>query len=209
MGKTYEKADNGIEEEVRAIIARFYPELKEAGITISLMIVEDRDNEGALKDEPALLLHGTPAAAIVKKNSLKDRAEGKADASIFIDGNRWNDWADGTRTAILHHEIHHLALVREGGLETGPVVLDALGRPCLFLRRHDFEVGWFHKIAEIYGDASLEVQQAKAFADEKGQLYFGWSVPPDHAVESAKTPRKPSPAKPPPPPPPPPVAFRD
>lgn len=59
-----------------------------------------------------------------------------------------------------------------------------LGRPVLKIRLHDQQHGWFDEIARRHGDASIEVQQAKAFADSSGQTYFGWAAPPAGSVEA-------------------------
>lgn len=61
---------------------------------------------------------------------------------------------------------------------------DDLGRPVLKIRLHDQQHGWFDEIARRHGDASIEVQQAKAFADSSGQTYFGWAAPPAGSVEA-------------------------
>ncbi len=184
MPITYEKPDDFVIEEVERLEQAHFPDLLEAFVTIGALVKVSRGRDGELTEGPCLKLHGSPAAAVVKINSLKDRAEKKPDATITIDGNTWEEHADSTKTAILHHELHHLIVCRKGD-QKSPIMLDAVGRPKLVMRPHDFEVGWFHDIAGIYGDASLEVQQAKAFADEHGQLYFGWEEPPKRAVESA------------------------
>jgi hypothetical protein len=47
-----------------------------------------------------------------------------------------------------------------------------LDRPKLTLRRHDFQAGWFHEIAQRHGEASPEVRSAKQLMAGTGQLYF-------------------------------------
>lgn len=46
--------------------------------------------------------------------------------------------------------------------------------PGLKMRRHDFQVGWFHEIAERHGKESIELMQAQQLFDERGQLYFAF-----------------------------------
>src|SRR5690606_5222802 len=127
-------------------------------------------------------VNGYPAAAMVKINSYRDRVEGKADATIFIDADEWEGLDDPRREALIDHELQHLEVKRDP--DTGAPLSDDAGRPKLKIRKHDHQYGWFDVIAERHGDASYEVRQAKAFADRHGQTYFGWAKPPDRGVES-------------------------
>ena len=49
---------------------------------------------------------------------------------------------------------------------------DAQGRPKIKLRKHDFQVGWFHEIARRHGEHSVEVRQCRELVSEQGQTYL-------------------------------------
>lgn len=155
------------------VMERFHKPLADIPITVTLMVVEDVDKEGARTGKPALKLHGAPSAAIVKINSLKDRVEGKSDATIFLDGEHWGQASEAEKVAILDHELYHLIEQRD---EDGNLIADDAGRPKLKMRPHDFQVGWFHAIAERHGPHAVETQQMQELAKEKwvqGVLNFG------------------------------------
>jgi hypothetical protein len=86
-----------------------------------------------------------------------------------VPGDRWNHWDEDQQNALIDHEVTHISLVIN---RKGILTLDDLGRPKLKMRKHDFEVGWFHSIAERYGAASFEVQQARVLQAEAGKFYF-------------------------------------
>ena len=84
------------------VMNRYHKFLADIPITVTVIVVEDVDKEGGRTGKPALKLHGAPAAAIVKINSLKDRVEGKSDATIFLDGEHWGQTSEAEKVAILH-----------------------------------------------------------------------------------------------------------
>lgn len=47
----------------------------------------------------------------------------------------------------------------------------------LKLRKHDYQFGWFTRIAEIHGRFSQERKQAKAMMDMDGQYYWPGIAP--------------------------------
>lgn len=162
---TYEKAKQPLHVLLEAVRAAHHAERLE-GVTFAVLMVHaEVDSTGAPKGF-ALKHHGMPAAAKVRIVSLRDRAHGLADVEIQIDGDRWPKWSKATQRAILDHELTHL--LRGKGE-------DDLGRPKLKIRDHDFQVGWFHEVAERHGKASVEVNQARVLATEYGKVYFGWS----------------------------------
>lgn len=140
----------------------FHRELCEIVATLSLVRVEVCDKDGEVSDEPALKCQGAPAIAVVKINSLKDRVEGKADASIFFDGPRVDGMSDSEKKAVFDHELYHLVAKRD---KDGMPERDDLNRPKLKMRPHDFQVGWFHAVAERHGQNAAESQQLKALVE--------------------------------------------
>ncbi len=170
MPRTFEKLDPGHKILIRLgqMMAAHHQPLSEADVTVDVLLVRNVDAEGECID-PALAHHGYPAAAVVKINSLSDRVEGKADATIKVDGNRWDEWPDARLDAILDHELTHLELkLKEGVLQR-----DDVGRPMLRMRKHDQSYGWFNEIAERHGEDAVEVVQLKeatAYACANGWL---------------------------------------
>lgn len=132
---------------------RWHDDLGKAGVTVSVLTAH-ADEADLEKGKSALRHHGYPAAALVRVNSHKDRVEGKADATILVDGDQWPDWPAERRLAILDHELTHLELV----MKDGAVQRDDCGRPRLRLRKHDFELGGFEAVAERHKRAEIQVE---------------------------------------------------
>lgn len=108
MPTTYHSAEPEARPIVDALLAKHYQDLLDAGVTVGLwFVLAPRDKDGE-PTGPALKFHGYAAAGIVKVNSLKDRAQGKPDATIFLDGDEWQRWSDDRQRAVLDHELYHL-----------------------------------------------------------------------------------------------------
>jgi hypothetical protein len=140
MGITYEKADAGVHRLVRELVDAHHPDLKEAEARITVLVACLRDEDGALLPTSAVKWHGYEAAAVVKVNSLRDRAEGKADATITLDGNSWEKRPAEEQRGVLDHELCHLEVRRDGHNQ---VLADDLGRPRLRLRNADWMLEGF------------------------------------------------------------------
>lgn len=175
MATFYEKCNSDVMELGARIMRAYQPELIEYDVRITYLFASSST------DRPAVSVGGYPCYAKVKIVPLVQRADGRADAEIVIDKLAWESADDVQREAMLAHELWHLDLHRKDGTPQ----FDDAGRPKLKMRKHDVQHGWFHAIADRYGDSSVEVLQAKQFADKHGQLYFGWSAPPDRHIESA------------------------
>lgn len=144
--------------------------LLEAKVNIEfLMAYAPMDNNGNPKGF-AIMKGGFRIMAYARILSLKDRVAGRADAEIVIDGDWWDENSKETakQTALLDHELHHLALK----LADGQFCYDSHGRPKLRMRKHDIEVGWFKVIAERNGSASIERSQAKSIMEASGQYFW-------------------------------------
>ncbi len=128
----------------------------------------DRDDNDKLIGD-ALKHHGVKALSICRNLALKDRAMGRGDAEISLDGDWWEDEAtEAQQEALLDHELHHI----EVRTKDGAVLTDDLQRPLLRLRPHDFQFGWFKIIAARHQLSSQECIQARAIADDAGQLFW-------------------------------------
>lgn len=165
MPTTYRPAPKEVGKLLDLVMSDDFPELAEVGVTVLLQFA---DNE----EPPALKLHGYPCFAIVRVVNLKDRAAGLADCRIAIDAGAWEEHDDDDwRKALLSHEMEHVELVRDA---QGKVKEDALGRPKLKLRPHDFNVGGFDRTIEKYGRQAIEATQYIDLHNRMTQLKFPW-----------------------------------
>ncbi len=165
MNKTYLRASVDVLKVCQSIIDEHYQELRSARLTVEALTVHtDKDTE------EALTLRGRPCFAIIRKTNTKERTAGRADAEITIDREKYADMSERQRRALLHHELNHLEVCYDKDDE---IKRDTAGRPVLTIREHDYEVGWFHNIAALYGADSIEVRQARTLLQGKlGQTYF-------------------------------------
>jgi hypothetical protein len=149
MGRTYSEPDAATLAMAADVMAVHHQRLIDAEVTVCYRMVHaPRDKKGEPKG-PALKVHGVQAAGSVRINSLKDRSQGLADATVLLDGDRWDDWPEQTQRALLSHELTHLE-------PTGAV--DDLGRPKLEMRQHDADVGVFFGVMETFLEAALDTQ---------------------------------------------------
>lgn len=179
MSTTYREAGDLIKALADKVMQQSHPELVKDHVTISTIIASRESEEEG--DMVALRLHGLPVAAKTSITSLADRARGIADAKLMIDNYAWSRLSDARKLALLDHELEHLALrtikpTKKNHYASG-TKFDDLGRPCLKIRPHDWEITGFQAVAERHGDSSIEAMQFAAFRDEHGQLnMFGPSV---------------------------------
>jgi hypothetical protein len=168
---TYQKAPAEVREMAEHILEEFasYKPILEAKVKIDFLFAYAEVSEDGESKGYALTKHGIRALGITRKLGLKDRAMGRGDAEVCIDGDWWKDATQARQRALLDHELHHLEVKTD---EEGVVLRDDLKRPKLKLRKHDVEVGWFAIVAGRHGGASLEIEQAKALMDSYGQLFW-------------------------------------
>lgn len=160
----YERAPKEINEIAAAILCKYesHKPLLDYRVKIDYILALPEEGECAIK------WHGSRAYGLARILGLKDRAMGRGDAEILIDGEFRKACDAAELEALLDHELHHL----EVQVEDGKMKKDALARPKLKMRKHDFQVGWFHVIAQRHGKNSIEVQQADSLVHSAGQLYF-------------------------------------
>lgn len=161
MGTTFEPCDKSVALLVQDILNTYpeHEELRDAEPKIDLVFASNDD-----PDKRPLKLHGTTAYAIARKIGLKDRAMGRGDCEIAIDLGWWKEAGELERRALLDHELYHFAV------DLGK--RDDLGRPVIWIRKHDFQFGWFKHIAERHGSASVERKQAGLIMMNAGQQFW-------------------------------------
>lgn len=157
--------------------------LVDVGVRTDLVFAyADTDKDG-MPLGPALKQHGVAALGICRIIPAKQRALGRGDAEISLDGDWWRDAPQAQRRALLDHEFHHLQTVPD---KHGQPKFDYLKRPKLRLRKHDFQFGWFVAIAQRHGGNSQECIQARAICDVAGQLFWPEIADLKRAVREAK-----------------------
>lgn len=174
---TFKRAPKATENLLSKVLREHYEELheltkeKKGGLTFDLLEVHaDLDANGEPVGRP-IKHHGTAAYAVIKAVPKADRALGRSDVEIRIDGDAWNELEEEVQEALIDHELYHLVLVRKDGLPSR----DDLGRYRFKMREHDYEFGWFVEVAARRGLASIEVQQAGRMMKKHGQILFGFA----------------------------------
>jgi len=167
---TYERAGQDVLDVVATTMETYHGHLRDAALTTDVLLAYGpKDADGDLVG-PAIKRHGTTCAAQVRIINLRDRVAGRSDVEIMLDGDRIDEWSDEQLAAIIDHELTHLELkVADEGVKR-----DDIERPCLRLREHDHEFGWFDSVARRHGEHAIEVQQARQLLerDELRQLYL-------------------------------------
>lgn len=180
---TYHRAGKDIEQMAASILKQFetHAPILAAKVEIDfVMAFADVDDNGQKKGF-AITHHKRQVFGECRKVKIKDRAMGRGDAEITLDGDWWSTASEAERRALLDHELHHI-VVRE---EMGVAIRDDLGRPKLGLRLHDIELGWFNVIAARNDTGSQERIQAKSIMDAWGQYYWPEMVPTAAVVAAA------------------------
>lgn len=159
-----EPEDNGEKREVNLVFGVFKDQdLRKLSEKSEVKISSNKIEATVLK------LNGYPCIAICKPLPGKRRALGSGDVEISIDKLRWELMPDLRRRALLHHELRHIIVRRDGN---GDIVTDEYDRPKVGMRKHPVQVGWFPEVAAIYGSASFECEQAQKIMEDFGTVLF-------------------------------------
>ena len=148
----YSIANEEVNLTIQKVMKENHGDLHAAGVTITALIA--RSEEG-----PAIKVRGSEAAGCIRITKLAERTLGLGDAIMTLDGERMDAWTSKRLQAVIDHELRHLVLSKSK--KTGAIQRDDLDRPRLKIRMHDFEFGWFARTAELYGEDSYEVSQAR------------------------------------------------
>lgn len=165
---TFQRCDKSVEKLASEILKKHesHKALLDAGVTIDFVFAYPEYDETTGRPlNDALTHNGVKAIGIARKIPLKDRALGRADAEIAIDGDWWQKAPALEQEAMLDHELQHLAVK----IDKRGLVADDLGRPVIQLRKHDVQFGWFRIVADRNGKHSIEQYQARMIFDEMGQ----------------------------------------
>ena len=168
----YSIANEEVNLTIQKVMKENHGELHAAGVTITALIA--RSEEG-----PAIKVRGSEAAGCIRITKLAERTLGLGDAVMILDGESMIAWSSKRLQAVIDHELRHLMLAKNK--KTGQIQLDDEGRPKLRIRPHDFEFGWFARTAELYGEESYEVSQAREIVAAQFVQNFlpGFEIDPD------------------------------
>lgn len=148
----YAIANEEINLTIQKVMKENHQELFNEGVTITALIARSENG-------PAITVRGCEAAGSIRITKLAERTLGLGDAVMILDGERLDAWTSKRLQAVIDHELRHLVLAKSK--KTGQVQRDDQDRPKLKIRPHDFEFGWFARTAELYGEDSYEVSQAR------------------------------------------------
>jgi hypothetical protein len=168
----YGIANEEVNLTIQKVMQENHGDLHAAGVTITALIA--RSEEG-----PAIKVRGSEAAGSIRITKLTERTCGLGDALMILDGESMIAWSSKRLQAVIDHELRHLMLAKNK--KTGQIQLDDEGRPKLRIRPHDFEFGWFARTAELYGEESYEVSQAREIVAAQFVQNFlpGFEIDPD------------------------------
>ena len=168
----YSIANEEVNLTIQKVMKENHGDLHAAGVTITALIA--RSEEG-----PAIKVRGSEAAGSIRITKLAERTLGLGDALMTLDGERMVAWTSKRLQAVIDHELRHLMLAKNK--KTGEIQRDDEGRPKLRIRPHDFEFGWFARTAELYGEESYEVSQAREIVAAQFVQNFlpGFEIDPD------------------------------
>ena len=168
----YSIANEEVNLTIQKVMQENHGDLHAAGVTITALIA--RSEEG-----PAIKVRGSEAAGCIRITKLAERTLGLGDALMTLDGERMDAWTSKRLQAVIDHELRHLMLATNK--KTGEIQRDDEGRPKLRIRPHDFEFGWFARTAELYGEESYEVSQAREIVAAQFVQNFlpGFEIDPD------------------------------
>jgi hypothetical protein len=171
MSAIYEKADQEVIDRVAALIEKNHFNLKNLEVRIDLIFAVATVDDAGEPTGPAVSHQGYPAYAISRILNSKDRIMGRGDCEIVIDNDKYPMMSDAERDALLDHELEHFQLKTDRNKNP---TFDDLHRPKLRLKKHDFQVGWFHNIAQRHGLAAIETKQFRGLCMNEitGQIYL-------------------------------------
>jgi hypothetical protein len=168
--KRVEAASSHVLEIFQEMMDTNYPELNELGVTFNAVTVVAVDKDGMTTGDNAIIQHGVPVAACIRKTNAKERALGLEDLIIEIDWLIWLELTTEAKYALADHELAHVEINRDkNGLPQVGVDM----RPKLKLIPHDAEIGIFYNVIERHGIEALDFQMVEQVKKRIGNLKIG------------------------------------
>lgn len=168
MPSKLKRANKQLRPLMRELIDGYHlhEQIDEFDVKVDFLFAWAEQDDHGQKKGPALKHRGVPALGICRIVNYRDRVKGCGDVEISVDADWWEapTTTHEQQLALLDHELRHIKVLHD---------TDQANRPKIKMRPHDFEVGWFHDVAERWGVNSNEVQQAQVLIGEKlKSVYF-------------------------------------
>ena len=174
-------ADPAIIIRAEHLIRENFPLIAKAGVKIKYLSVYAKEgNPDGPPAAPPLKKDGRPVIAMIELNKPKHVAQGLPDATVLIDQDRWDEYAEaadefkaangghsaGKMLELLYDSILYSLLwsiVIEVDDETplfdeASIAIGDNGRPIIKVRRPDFRIDGFHAVIEKYGESCMEMR---------------------------------------------------
>ena len=174
-------------ELLTEVITKYHEELGAVGVSISILMVHPAENDKGEKVSAALKLRGHPCDGISSITPIKYRAMGVSDAHIQLAADRWDEFTDKEKVALLDHELEHFIVSRN---QKGDPIIDSMGRPKLKMKIHDVELGFFTSVAMRHKMDSGEVHACRQLLVVHGETYFPFIAPESLAALAPKQEQK-------------------
>lgn len=168
----YDHCPAEVEEMLQSAMTKWHPELVEAKVEIRPLFALAYSRSG--EAIPAIKVRGHAVLAKIKITSLEDRVRGLGDATMLIDGARWERMGHNARLALLDHELEHLQVDEEK--------LDDAGRPKIKMKHHDWELAGFDDVMKRQGENSIELQNVALLKERFAQLLIPFPDQPHAAA---------------------------
>ena len=156
MAAIREIADRELHDIVYGVMSKYHPELKNAGIKVTVFLVKSISRSGEILDnEPVLKSNGHEASATIRRASHSELQLGSGDVIIEIDSFVWRTYLkEDSRIALLDHELCHIGLRRN---KNGKIRMSPTGRSVIKMIQHDANIGLFYDVVKRHGKESIEI----------------------------------------------------
>lgn len=158
MATTYFPAPDEVRRVLDELIEEYRPDLTRHGeVKIGLTMAVGYKGKVAMKTKGQRIL------GKCKINGPLDKAQGKPDADVTLDGDYWAVSSQRRRKALMHHELSHIAEF-DGDRD------ELTKRANLVVRNGDWNFDGFHECVELYGEDSAEAANLNMIAERHRQL---------------------------------------
>lgn len=103
MSVTYQQATPDQRQYVSGVLRECHGDLHDAGAKFDLLLAYGPRNKQNEQTGPAIKINGRECAACVRVLGLRDRAAGRADFEVLLNGDRVGSWSVGKLKAIVDH----------------------------------------------------------------------------------------------------------
>ena len=164
---TYEKGDDKDYAILTKTIDMYQNRLKDVKIGL-IKTFAPRDDNGDIKKN-AIVRRGATVYAYINLVHPKNKLFKPYSAEITIDGDKWMEFTDEKKMALLDHELTHVDFKLDK--KTGDVKKDEDGNPILRLIYDEIQFTAFSSVARKHGPNSVEYQTLQTLKDKFGDEF--------------------------------------